>query len=268
MRKNLVQLESDHPGFADKAYRRRRDEIASIAMGHQAGEPISRIAYTEVEDATWTAVHDKLVDLYPSHACAEYNEAFAMLDLDPEHVPQLVEVNERVKQLSGFRMQPVPGLVAARDFLVALGEGVFCSTQYMRHHSRPHYTPEPDIIHEIIGHAPMLAIPELAALSRVIGAGAERATDGQVDELIRLYWYTVEFGVVRQKGELRAYGAGLLSSPGELEHSLSGQVETRPFDPEVAKELVYPITEYQPLLFEVGSIGEAYERMAEFVSRI
>ncbi len=163
-------------------------------------------------------------------------------------------------------MQPVAGLVGARDFLSALAKRVFCSTQYIRYHSRPLYTPEPDICHELMGHAPMLAIPEFADLSQKIGEGSLSATDEQIEQLATLYWFTIEYGVVRQEGRLRAYGAGLLSSFGELEHALSGAVEIRPFDPFSAAETAYPITTYQPLLWEVNTISKAFDRISEFVA--
>ena len=116
-----------------------------------------------------------------------------------------------------------------------------------------------------MGHAPMLAIPEFADLSQKIGEGSLRANDEQVEQLATLYWFTIEYGVLYEDGELRAYGAGLLSSFGELEHALSGDVEIRSFDPWQAKDTTYPITTYQPLLWSVNSIGEAFERMDEFV---
>ena len=116
-----------------------------------------------------------------------------------------------------------------------------------------------------MGHAPMLGIDEFADLSQKIGEGSLKATDEQIEQLATLYWFTIEYGVLEQRGELRAYGAGLLSSFGELEHALSGEVEIRPFDPWQAKDTAYPITTYQPLLWKVSSIGEAFDRMDEFV---
>jgi phenylalanine-4-hydroxylase len=95
-----------------------------------------------------------------------------------------------------------------------------------------------------------------------------RANDEQVEQLATLYWFTIEYGVLIEDGELKAYGAGLLSSFGELEHALSGEVEIRPFDPWRAKDTAYPITTYQPMLWSVNSIGEAFDRMDEFVETL
>jgi phenylalanine-4-hydroxylase len=265
MAEHIVELDSDHPGFKDPDYRRRRDEIALLAPPLGSGEPPQRVEYTDSERATWSTVFDKLTALYPTHACREFLEVSGAIGYRADEVPQLADVSAFLTERTGFSLQPVAGLVSARQFLGALSRRVFCATQYLRHHSEPLYTPEPDIVHELMGHAPMLAIPEFADLSQKIGEGSLEANDDQVEQLATLYWFTIEYGVLYENGRLRAYGAGLLSSFGELEHALSGAVEIRPFDPWQAKETAYPITTYQPLLWSVESIGEAFARMDEFV---
>jgi phenylalanine-4-hydroxylase len=264
MRASLVELEADHPGFNDPEYRQRRDEIALIAQ--ESGDEPRHVDYTATETVTWGTVFTELTRLYPTHACSAFNAVHADLGFTADAIPQLGDVSRYLVARTGFRLRPVAGLVSARDFLGALAERVFCSTQYIRHHSRPHYTPEPDIVHELMGHAPMLAVPEFADLSQKIGEGSLGADDRFVDQLATLYWYTIEYGVLREEGELRAYGAGLLSSFGELEHALTGEVEIRPFDPAAAKDVAYPITTFQPLLWSVDSIGEAFDKMAAFIA--
>ena len=265
MSSHIVELDADHPGFSDASYRRRRDEIALLAPPLGSESPPERVAYNDSEHATWATVFGKLTALYPTHACREFVDVIGDLGYRADDIPQLADVSAFLQSRTGFRLHPVAGLVSAREFLGALSRRVFCATQYIRHHSQPLYTPEPDIVHELMGHAPMLAIPDFADLSQKIGEGSLTADDRQVEQLATLYWFTIEYGVLRQDGELRAYGAGLLSSFGELEHALSGAVEIRPFDPWQAKDTSYPITTYQPLLWSVGSIGEAFERMDEFV---
>jgi len=265
MRTGIVELEADHPGFSDSGYRSRRDEIALLARGHEAGQPPPQVEYTPRECETWRAVFEHLTVLYPTHACEEFNRVVGELGYTADAIPQLADVSCFLDLRTGFRLQPVEGLVSARDFLGALSRRVFCATQYIRHHSRPFYTPEPDVVHELMGHAPMLAIPEFADLSQKIGEGSLAASDEQIEQLATLYWFTIEYGVLRRRNELRAYGAGLLSSYGELEHSLSGEVEIHRFDPVLAMDHPYPITTYQPVLWEVSSIGEAFELMAGFV---
>lgn len=268
MAEHIVELEADHPGFNDPEYRRRRDEIALLAPPMDSDQPPQRVEYTEPERETWATVYEKLTALYPTHACREFVDVFGDIGYSGNEVPQLADVSAFLTERTGFRLQPVAGLVSARRFLGALSRRVFSATQYIRHHSQPLYTPEPDIAHELMGHAPMLAIPEFADLSQKIGEGSLRADDAQVEQLATLYWFTIEYGVLVENGGLRAYGAGLLSSFGELEHALSGKVEIRPFDPWQAKDTAYPITTYQPLLWSVGSIGEAFEKMNEFVQSI
>jgi phenylalanine-4-hydroxylase len=265
---HLVELDADHPGFNDPEYRRRRDEIAVMAPPLGSGTPPRRVLYSDRECETWATVYSKLTALYPSHACRDFLAVFDDIGHSVDEVPQLADVSAFLTGRTGFRLHPVAGLVSAREFLGALSRRVFCATQYLRHHSEPLYTPEPDIVHELMGHAPMLAIPEFADLSQKIGEGSLRANDQQVEQLATLYWFTIEYGVLRENGKLRAYGAGLLSSFGELEHALTGEVEIRPFDPWVAKDTPYPITTYQPLLWSVESIGEAFEKMNEFVASL
>lgn len=262
---HIVELEADHPGFNDPEYRKRRDEIATMAPPLDSGLPPQRVKYNDAERQTWATVFEKLSALYPSHACREFVDVVGEIGYTAESMPQLADVSMFLTERTGFSLQPVAGLVSARQFLGALSRRVFSATQYIRHHSQPFYTPEPDIVHELMGHAPMLAIPEFADLSQKIGEGSLQADDEQVEQLATLYWFTIEYGVLLEDSKLRAYGAGLLSSFGELEHALSGEVEIRAFDPWQAKETSYPITTYQPLLWSVESIHEAFAKMDEFV---
>jgi phenylalanine-4-hydroxylase len=268
MNEYVVELEADHPGFHDPDYRLRRDEIARLAPPITSTKGPERVEYTSAERATWATVFDQLTGLYPTHACDAFNRVIGELGYSADEIPQLVEVSEFLTERTGFRLQPVAGLVSAREFLGKLSERVFCSTQYIRHHSQPLYTPEPDIVHELMGHAPMLAIGQFADLSQKIGEGSLSADDRQIEQLATLYWFTIEYGVLKTEAGFRAYGAGLLSSFGELEHALSGAVDVQRFDPLRAKDTAYPITTYQPLLWWVESIGEAFEKMAEFVASL
>ncbi len=268
MRTGIIELEADHPGFNDPDYRQRRDEIARQALDHQSGQVPPQIEYTESENRTWQQVYEGLTSLYPTHACREYNEVFDNIGFSPDRIPQLAEIDDYLKSKTGFRIQPVAGLVESRDFLASLSRRIFPSTAYIRHHSTPHYTPEPDVCHELLGHVPMLAIPEYADLMQKIGEGSLGASDEQIVQFGRLYWYTIEFGVIRQDRELRAYGAGLLSSPGELAHAVQEKPDIRRFDPDEARQTENPITTYQPILYEVCSIREAFYLVAAFIERI
>lgn len=257
-RNSIVQLDPDHPGFRDADYRARRNRIAQIALGYEPGSPVPDAPYTAEEHALWRAIRDALEPAHQAHACAEYLEAARRLDLSREHIPQLCEVSERVQAISGFRLEPVAGLVAPRVFLESLADGVFLCTQYIRHYSTPFYTPEPDVVHEILGHALTLASPRLAELNRLFGRAVRRTrSDDALERLSRVYWFTIEFGVLREGGEVKAYGTGLLSSAGELDGMRS--VQLLPLDIEEASRAEYNPTQFQPTLF----CGDSFDAMQE-----
>jgi phenylalanine-4-hydroxylase len=248
----LYDLPADHPGFTDPAYRARRAAIAAVGAAHRPGEPIPDVEYTPEEDEVWRVVSSELAAKHRRYACAAYLRGAAALELPSARVPQLREVDERVNALSGWHIQPVPGLVPTREFYGSLADRRFLSTQYIRHHSVPYYTPEPDIVHEIVGHANMLASPELADLYERAGQASLRCTtDDALECFSRVFWFTLEFGVVHEDDELRAYGAGLLSSYGEIE--VFRDAEVRPWDLEAMASTDYDITVYQPLLFAAPS---------------
>ena len=263
---DLVQLDPDHPGFRDAAYRARRNAIARIALLHREG-PVPRVDYAPEEDATWRAVWLSLSPLHDRLACAQYRDAADAVRLPRDRVPQLAEVNASLAKASGFTMRPVAGLVGDRTFLGYLSHDVFLATQYMRHPSRPLYTPEPDVVHELIGHAPTFCEPSFVALNRAFGHAAERVDAETLARVARLYWYTLEFGVCEERGALRAYGAGLLSSFGEL-GGFEERARLLPFDPTVIAETPYDPTDYQRVLFVAKSFGEMAERVCAFLDAL
>jgi len=264
-RNSIVQLDPDHPGFRDADYRARRNRIAEIALGYEPGSPVPDAPYTGEEHALWRAIRDALEPAHRAHACAEYLEAARRLGLPRERIPQLREVSERVQTISGFRLEPVAGLVAPRVFLESLADGVFLCTQYIRHHSTPFYTPEPDVVHEVLGHALTLASPRLAQLNRLFGRAVKRTrSDASLEQLSRVYWFTIEFGVLRENGEVKAYGTGLLSSAGELE-AMRG-AELRPLDIEEASRADYDPTRFQPTLFCADSFDAMEESLVSFLN--
>lgn len=265
-RNAIVRLDPDHPGFRDAGYRARRNRIASIALSFEPGAEVPDAPYTDEEHALWRTIRDTLAPAHRAHACAEYIEAADRLDLPRERIPQLSEVSERVQAISGFRLEPVAGLVAPRVFLESLADGVFLCTQYIRHHSTPLYTPEPDVVHELLGHALTLASPRLAELNRRFGEAVRRAASTEeLEQLSRVYWFTIEFGVVRERGEVKAYGTGLLSSAGELEAMRSAQM--RAFDLERAARADYDPTHFQPALFCADSFDEMEDALKRFLAR-
>jgi monomeric phenylalanine-4-hydroxylase len=250
---NINQLHLDHPGASDEEYLERRNYIASLAKKFRETGVITDVDYDEREQNVWRHVSSKLEELQQRRASRLYLEAKKKLGISNERIPQLSELNKKLGALSGFRLAPIEGLVETRGFLSWLSYRTMLCTQYIRHHSRPEYTPEPDIVHESIGHIPMFASRDFADFSQFIGHGARVCTDQQLEELGRLYWFTVEFGLIEEDGEIRAFGAGLLSSFGELEHAFGDEVERRPFDLEQVINTPYEYSDMQPILYVIPS---------------
>jgi len=259
----------DHPSFKDKEYRKRRQMFTDVAMSYKSGEPLPRISYTEEENRTWAQIFEVLMELIPKHASKKYNYNLKVLikesQFTKDRVPQLADISEFLKESSGFEIRPVAGFLSPRDFLAALAFRVFNSTQYIRHWQDPFYTPEPDVVHELLGHVPLLCDPEFAEFSQMIGLASLGATDEEISELAAVYLFTVEFGMCIEEGETKAFGAGLLSSIEELKHAMSSPEKIKEFYPEDAAKQEFFVTKFQPVYFRSPSFEIAKSRLMSFV---
>ena len=268
-------LHTDHPGFSDAGYRRRRADIARLAKAYRHGAPFPVVEYTPDETETWGRVYRRLAPLRARHGCGAYLAAFDALErhcgFSPRSIPQGSDVSAFLAARTGFVLRPVAGLLRPRDFLNALAFRVFFSTQYVRHRSVPFYTPEPDVCHELLGHAPMFADPAFAELSQEIGLASLGASEDDIERLARCYWYSVEFGLLREEGQRRAYGAGVLSSVRELERACGGGLPDEAFEPwhpEAAAREPYPITDLQPRYLVADSLEGARTKLQEFCASL
>nr|XP_047142728.1 protein henna-like isoform X1 [Hydra vulgaris] len=263
-----LELDGNHPSFTDPIYRQRRTELASIAKNYQYGQVIPRINYTSQEIETWNSLFKILTEKYPIYASKEVNEMFPLLVKNCGYrvgnIPQLEDVSNYLKEKTGFTIRPVTGMLSSRDFLAGLALKVFHATQYIRHHSDPFYTPEPDTVHELLGHMPLLADPDFAELSQEIGLASLGASDDIILKLGTLYMYTVEFGLCLQNNEVKAYGAGLLSSIGELQYCFSEKSIKVPFDLEEIFATKYSLTEFQPKYFIAESFSDATNKVRKW----
>jgi phenylalanine-4-hydroxylase len=258
-----VHLAADHPGVADPVYRERRNAIAAAALAWSPGDPVPRIEYTEAEHEVWRTICRELAPKHERLACRAFRDAVGALDLPRDRIPQLDEVTAALWPLTGFGYVPAAGIVALEEFYGSLADRLFHSTQYIRHHAAPLYTPEPDLVHEVIGHGHLLADPQLAEVNRLAGEAARRAgTPDALQVVADVFWFTIEFGLVREDGELRAYGAGLLSSYGEIEEFRAADV--RPLDFRAMATVDYDITHYQPILFAAESMDHLVDAVGSF----
>lgn len=282
-------LESDHPGFHDQEYRKRRTMLAELARQYQCGSPLPRIDYLPYEIDTWAQVYKRLQESQRKYACQEYLNILRLMEKECGYgttsIPQFTDISSFLQRRTGFQLRPVAGLLSSRDFLNALAFRVFFSTQYIRHSSKPLYTPEPDICHELLGHAPMFADPDFADFSQEIGLASLGASNHDIKRLATCYWHSVEFGLVKEQKNhvtsVKAYGAGLLSSFGELEYSCATKTDDftpsseaaqppryEPWNPEIAAETSYPITNYQPKYFIAESLNDAKVKMRHFCENL
>jgi phenylalanine-4-hydroxylase len=260
-----VQLGDGHPGLNDPEYRARRDLLATMADQWELGEPAPSVAYTDEEHEVWRAVCEDLRAKHLTYACQEFLDGKEALRLPVDRVPQLEEVSDSLEPLTGFRYRPAAGLVPLREFYGALAENSFWATQYVRHHSVPLYTPEPDVLHEVVGHGNTLADTRFTELYRAAGAAARRVETPEALEFVsKVFWFTLEFGVVHEPDGLKAYGAGILSSPGEIEEFRGMTI--RPLDIVAMGTQDYDITHYQEVLFAGRSFAEVRDVVGAFWS--
>lgn len=261
-----VHLADNHPGLHDPAYRARRSHIAAAAINAPAGT-VPVIDYTEDEHRIWRLCQEQLAPKHEKYAHSEFLAAKHRLRLPTDHVPQLDQVSARLRPLTGWGYRAAPGLVPLREFYADLGARTFNSTQYLRHGSEPLYTPEPDIIHEVIGHGNQLASPRFARLTEAAGRASVRLeTEDAMKFVADVFWFSMEFGVVKEHGEVKAYGAGILSSFGEMDEF--GHMEHRGLDLADMGTLAYDITEYQPVLFCAQSLDELDDVVGVFFDTV
>jgi phenylalanine-4-hydroxylase len=262
-----VHLASDHPGVNDPVYRARRNAIAALALQWRPGEPIPHAEYTDEEQDVWRQVSRELAVLHRTLACREYQLGADRLGLPGDRIPQLDEVTAALQPLTGFEYVPAAGLVPLREFYGSLADSRFYSTQYIRHHSVPLYTPEPDVVHEVVGHANCLASDRFAALYRAAGGAARRVQSPDALEFVsKVFWFSLEFGVLREDGMVRTYGAGLLSSYGEIQEIANADL--RQVDIARMGVQTYDITHYQPLLFCAESFDHVEDAIGGFFETV
>ncbi len=220
--------------------------------------PQNWTAYTDVEHETWNTLYARQMKILPGRACDAYMRGLNALDLNTGGIPDFEVMNPKLQALTGWTVVCVPGLVPEDVFFDHLAHRRFVSGQFIRKPDQLDYLQEPDIFHDVFGHVPMLTDPDFAAYMEAYGKGGQRAASlGMLDKLARLYWYTVEFGLMKEADGLRIYGAGIVSSATESVFSLEDASPNRlGFDLERVMKTLYRIDDFQQVYFVIDSIEE------------
>lgn len=219
-------------------------------------------AYTEENHLAWRELMRRRVDDLAVHGSRVFNEGMAIIGLDVERVPRLRDVNANLWPRTRWQARAVGGYLPPHEFFLALSRREFPTTVTVRPLAQLDYLPEPDIFHDVFGHVPMHASPVFADFLQAFGeAGVAARTEQELTELQRLFWFTVEFGLIHEDGRLKVYGSGLCSSAGEGRHCLTDAVEKRPFDLERVCATTFEIDHYQPVLYVLESFEQLREAM-------
>jgi phenylalanine-4-hydroxylase len=265
-----LELEPGHPGEKDAGYIQRRKELFALCRKHR----LERLApplidYNAEETRIWREVSPKLDELHLQHACQIYLTAKRELAITREEVPQLRHLSERLQRETNIHLVPAEGALPYRTFYQYIGERGFPVTQFIRHGSHPEFTPEPDMIHDCLGHVPPLMNRDYAELLVLIGKAVSTTTRGeQVLALKRFSWFSIEFGLLEEAGQTKVFGAGILSSTGEIPYSLfSPEVTRRPFETDVVINTDYDPSRMQDKLFIAPSFPFLRRELETLVRR-
>lgn len=229
--------------------------------------------YTPENQETWRILFDRQMAYLADHASNVYLSGARSIKLVGDHIPYLEgpkSINTYLKQLTGWQSRAVPGYLPPKAFFACLARREFPTTIVLRPKESIDYLPEPDIFHDVFGHVPLHADPVFADFLQTYGLAALTTDDPyHTERLARLFWFTVEFGLIREDNQLKLYGSGLISSPGESTHALnSNDVERRPFDLETVCNTSFEIDHYQPILYVLDSFAQLRDAMNTYATRL
>lgn len=225
--------------------------------------------YSPEQHATWAELVGRRMPQLEQYACEEYLQGFEQIGIRANVIPDLAEVNQRLRPRTGWSATPVSGFLPAAAFFEMLAARKFPTTTWLRTRDSLEYTPEPDIFHDVFGHVPMHAHPVFADFLEHYGRVCAELTDKDaLERMGRLFWFTVEFGVIRQNGVIKVYGSGLISSQGESNYVISGGPEIRDFDIDQVLDQSFSTSEMQKVLYAVESFDQIYEATREAERRL
>jgi phenylalanine-4-hydroxylase len=264
-----LELEAGHPGLGDEAYVAGRKELFALCRRQRLehlGPPL--IEYTPEETRIWREVSRQLDELHVKHASRIYLQAKRALGISETEVPQLRLLSERLQRETRMHLVPAEGPLPYRTFYSYIADRGFPVTQFIRHGSHPEFTPEPDMVHDCLGHVPPLMNHDYAELLTLIGKAVVTTRSGeQVLALKRFSWFSIEFGLIEEDNTTKIFGAGIMSSTGEIPFSLSNDVQHRPFVTDEVIETDYDPSRMQDLLFIIPSFVFLRREVEQLVKR-
>jgi phenylalanine-4-hydroxylase len=226
-------------------------------------------AYTDDQHETWAELVSRRMPQLARHAAEEYLEGFAIIGLRADRLPNLSEISLRLNPRTGWSTIPVSGFMPGPAFFAMLASRQFPTTTWLRKRDSLEYTPEPDIFHDVFGHVPMHAHPVFADFLAHYGELCAGIKDEAILERIgRLFWYTVEFGLIRQHGRVKVYGSGLISSNGECTNVLEGRCEVRDFSLPAVLDTPVQVDQMHSVLFALESFDQIYESLQQVSARL
>lgn len=217
------------------------------------------IHYTEDEHAVWNELITRQMPVVEKYASDEYLKALDRMDFPRDRIPQCNEVSDVLRKHTGWEVAPVPALIPFGEFFSLLANKRFPAASFIRSREEMDYLQEPDIFHEIFGHTPLLTDQRFADFTHAYGLAGLKASKEDRVMLARLYWFTVEFGLMNTAKGLKTYGAGIVSSMGETPYSIESDIpERRPFDPVTALRTPYRIDIYQTVYYVIESLDDLF----------
>jgi len=219
-------------------------------------------AYTQEQHDVWAELVGRVLPELERHAAQEYLDGLEIIGLEKDRLPNLAVISARLAPRTGWSATPVSGFLPAPAFFEMLALRCFPTTTWLRGRESLEYTPEPDIFHDVFGHVPMHTHTVFADFLERYGRVCAGTSDASaLEKLGRLFWYTVEFGVIRQGNEIKVYGSGLISSHGECRNVIDGHCAIRDFSLDEVLETPVKVDELHHLLFAVSSFDQIYEAM-------
>ncbi len=217
-------------------------------------------AYTAEENQIWRELFMRQTPIVQNRGCDEYLQGMKLLNLVDDHIPQCPEMSEALHKTTGWMVEPVEALIPADNFFQLLSECKFPAATFIRRREELDYLKEPDIFHEFFGHCPLLTNQAYADFTQMYGRLCLKAPAADREMLARLYWFTIEFGLIKTSKGLRAYGGGILSSKGETIYCVESDIpERRPFDVLDVLRTPYRIDIMQPIYYVIESFDTLFQ---------